>query len=339
MVVGLRMVEQIRAPDFVGGGPWINSEPLSIEDLLVKREKAVMVDFWTYSRVNCLRALPYLKKWWSKYKDKAFQLVSVHTPEFDFEEDYDNVERFCRENGIAWPVVMDSDYVIWNAYGNRYWPNKYLVDLDGIIRYDHAGEGAYAETEIMIQHLLREADPLVELPPVESEEQALRARGICLPFSQDLYCGYERGRIGNKEGYHEGRVIDYEDPGSYEESYIYLNGPWENNAQNVRHAPITSELDDHIAILYYGTEVNAVISPAKGGEFKVRAAVDGGPVPGSMAGADIQIEQGRSFLVVNEPRMYRVIRASEYGAHVLRLASDSDEFQVYAYTFGGCLEG
>ncbi len=118
-----------------------------------------------------------------------------------------------------------------------------------------------------------------------------------------------------------------------------MNGPWENNAQNVRHAQITSELDDHIAVLYYGTEVNAVIRPSRGGELKAYATVDGGPVPGSMAGADIQIEQGRSFLVVNEPQMYRIIRASEYGAHVLRLASNSDEFQIYAYTFGGCLEG
>jgi len=335
MAVRLHVIKGLRAPEFEGGGPWINSEALKMKEL---RGSMVTVDFWTYSCVNCLRTLPYLKDWWKKYRDKGLVLVGVHTPEFDFEKDHENVERFCRENDVAWPVVLDNDYTIWNAYANSYWPRKYLVDKDGVIRYDHAGEGAYAETEIMIQQLLREVNPDVELPTLEMEEHAHRMGAVCFPSSPELYCGYERGRIGNREGYHPGKVTDYKDPGSYAENHIYLNGLWKNNAESMRHARVTRNLEDHIAILYNGVEVNAVIRPAKGGQFMVYATVDGAQVPGSMAGEDIQIDQGQSFLTVNEPRMYRVIKDRAYGAHVLRLASNSDEFEIYAYTFGGCLE-
>ena len=142
-----------KAPDFAGIERWINSEPLKIEGL---KGKVVLVDFWTYTCINCIRTLPYLKEWDKKYKDRGLVIVGVHTPEFEFEKKYENVVNAVNEYQIKYPVAQDNDYATWRAYQNRYWPHKFLIDMDGYIRYDHIGEGAYEETEKMIQQLLNE---------------------------------------------------------------------------------------------------------------------------------------------------------------------------------------
>ena len=142
------------APDFVGGGAWINSEPLKLADL---KGKVVLVDFWTYGCYNCTNTLPYVKQWWDKYKDEGLVIVGVHTPEFESEKLLENVQKAVRREGIGWPVVQDNDWQIWRAYGNHYWPRFYLVDDRGQIIYDHIGEGAYDETERQIAAALAAA--------------------------------------------------------------------------------------------------------------------------------------------------------------------------------------
>ena len=142
-----------KAPDFVGIDKWINSEPLRIEQL---RGKVVLVDFWTYTCINCIRTLPYIKEWDKKYRDQGLVIVGVHTPEFDFEKKYDNVLKAVNEYQLKYAVAQDNNYATWSVYQNRYWPHKYLIDIDGYIRYDHIGEGNYDETEKMIQLLLKE---------------------------------------------------------------------------------------------------------------------------------------------------------------------------------------
>jgi thiol-disulfide isomerase/thioredoxin len=137
------------APGFEGGGAWINSEPLTLADLGAQG-KVVLVDFWTFGCYNCRNTLPYLKRWWEKYRDQGLVIVGVHTPEFDSERELANLRDAVKEQGIGWPVVQDNDYAIWRAYGNRYWPRFYLVDERGLIIYDHIGEGAYEETEARI---------------------------------------------------------------------------------------------------------------------------------------------------------------------------------------------
>src|SRR3989344_5869989 len=141
------------APDFVGIERWINSEPLKIGQL---KGKVVLVDFWTYTCINCIRTLPYLKEWDKKYRDKGLAIVGVHTPEFEFEKKYENVLKAVNGYQIKYPVAQDNFYATWNSYQNRYWPHKFLIDMDGYIRYDHIGEGDYVETEKMIQLLLEE---------------------------------------------------------------------------------------------------------------------------------------------------------------------------------------
>jgi thiol-disulfide isomerase/thioredoxin len=145
-----------RAPDFDGGGAWINSDPLTLADL-TRQGKVVLVDFWTYGCYNCQNTLPYVKQWWEKYKDRGLVIVGVHTPEFASEQVLENVQAAVQREGIGWPVVQDNDYTIWRAYGNHYWPRFYLVDQRGKIIYDRIGEGAYAETERQIAAALEAA--------------------------------------------------------------------------------------------------------------------------------------------------------------------------------------
>jgi thiol-disulfide isomerase/thioredoxin len=146
--VATSVSDAARAPELVAGGQWFNSEPLTLASL---RGKVVLIDFWTYSCINCQRTLPYLKAWYDKYKDQGLEIIGVHTPEFAFEHVQSNVEKAVADFGLKYPSVLDNDYGTWSAFGNQFWPRKYLIDLDGFIVYDHAGEGNYAETEAAIQ--------------------------------------------------------------------------------------------------------------------------------------------------------------------------------------------
>ncbi|QET04488.1 thioredoxin family protein [Cupriavidus pauculus] len=148
--------DQGKAPEFAGIDKWLNSPPLKMEQL---RGKVVLVDFWTYSCINCVNTLPYVKQWYEKYKDKGLVVVGVHTPEFPFEKSTSNVEAAIKRFGITYPVAQDNNYATWSAYSNQYWPATYLIDADGKIVYKHYGEGAYAETESVIQKLLAERKP------------------------------------------------------------------------------------------------------------------------------------------------------------------------------------
>src|SRR3989344_5825680 len=142
------------AKELIGAGRFINTEPFRLRDQIGK--KVILIDFWTYSCINCQRTPPYLNSWWDKYNDKGLLIVGVHTPEFEFEKNYDNLLRAVQKFEIEYPVVQDNSYSIWRSYRNQYWPRKYLIDIDGYIVYDHIGEGAYEETEMKIQELLNE---------------------------------------------------------------------------------------------------------------------------------------------------------------------------------------
>lgn len=142
------------APDFAGGGAWVNSTPLTLADL---RGKVVLVDFWTFGCYNCQNTLPAMRQWWARYKDQGLVIVGVHTPEFGYEHELANVQAAVQRAEIGWPIVQDNDYAIWNAYHNRYWPHFFLIDHTGRIIYDRIGEGAYDETERRIQQALAAA--------------------------------------------------------------------------------------------------------------------------------------------------------------------------------------
>ena len=338
-----------RAAELVGIEAWINSEPLKISDL---RGQVVLVDFWTYTCVNCIRTFPYLKIWHAKYADDGLVILGVHTPEFAFEEKLENVRRAVLDNGIGWAVGLDNEYETWKAYKNRYWPAKYLIDKDGVVRYTHFGEGAYVETERKIRELLREAGAeLSELTSDLPNRQPLDpeyGRNRRAQITRELYAGWDRGygdlQYGNggyvrNPDYYRARdtVIDYEDPGSHDKHLIYLQGPWYNGEESLRHGRETAEFEDYIVLKFSARSVNAVIQPEGEGDgpFKVLVTLDGEYLTDANKGEDVTIEDdGTSFIYVEEPKMYSVIQAPSYGNYELKLSSNSARFALFAFTFG-----
>ena len=329
-----RTMTGVRAPDFIGTeNDWINTKPLAMEDL---RGRPVLIDFWDYTCVNCIRTLPYLREWHRRYKDKGLVIVGIHTPEFEFAKKRENVEEAVERFGIEYPVLLDPNYENWHAYSNRYWPHKYLVGPDGRIIYDHTGEGGYAETEAMIQKVLREINPAVVLPKImEPVRGADRPGAVCYPMTPELYLGYRRGILGNPEGYVPGRVVNYVDPKRHQDGKVYAHGPFYNGEEFMRHARRTEKPEDYILIPYHAVEVNAVMRPAKK-RFDVLVTQDGRPLDMLDAGRDVYEADGQTWVTVDEPRMYNIVANRKFGSHELRLASASDSFAIYAFTFGSC---
>lgn len=171
------------APELIDGGQWFNSQPLTLNSL---RGKVVLIDFWTYTCINCIRTLPYLKSWHEKYKDKGLVIIGVHTPEFEFEKNPDNVEKAIKDFGLEYPIMQDNNYDTWNAYNNRYWPAKYFIDKDGKVRSTHFGEGEYDESEKLIQELLKEAGMLKEDMAVNNPDYSIESR------TPETYLGLNR---------------------------------------------------------------------------------------------------------------------------------------------------
>ena len=342
---------ELIAAEVEGIVAWINSEPLKIHDLTAAG-KVVLVDFWTYTCVNCIRTFPYLKLWHAKYADDGLVILGVHTPEFSFEEKLENVRQAVKDYSIGWPVALDNDYSTWRAYHNRYWPAKYLIDKDGVVRYKHFGEGAYGETELRIRELLEEAGAdLSELDaglPGNQSVDPTYLSDSSAQITRELYAGWERGYaavrfgsggyVGHQEYYDDrDTVISYTDPGQHLDHRIYLQGPWYNGKESLRHNRETSNFEDHMALRFSAKSVNVVIKPEGDGfePFKVRVTLDGDYLTDANKGDEVVIEaDGRSFIYVDEPRLYSVIQAPSYGTYELKLSSNSPHFAIFAFTFG-----
>ena len=337
------------APEVAGIDAWLNSQPLKIGDL---KGKVVLVDFWTYTCVNCIRTFPFLRDWHAKYADHGLVILGVHTPEFDFEKKLENVDEAVKEHDIGWPVALDNEYTTWRAYENRFWPAKYLIDKDGILRYTHFGEGAYAETEAKIRSFLNQAG--ADLPAIDDDPSSDQAYDSSFPqdrsarVTRELYAGHQRGYsdalyglggyVWNRE-YYEGqnKVVDYDDPDDHIGDRIFLQGPWQNGPESLRHARETANFEDYIFLRLSAKSVNAVIKPeGEGAEpFKVLVTLDDEYLTDSNKGEDVVIEEdGRSFLHIDEPRLYSIIQAQNYDTYDLKLSSNSPHFALFAFTFG-----
>ena len=335
------------APDFVGIAGWVGAEPLSMAGL---QGKVVLIDFWTYTCVNCIRTLPYLRDWHRKYADRGLVIVGVHSPEFTFEEDRENVARAMRNHSLEYPVAQDNDFQTWRAYGNQAWPSKYLIDARGYVQYTHRGEGAYAETEAKIRELLLEAgadlrDVEVDTSPEPAYDPVVFAADFRTGLTRELYGGYLRSSLGGyyvaQPEYHSNsdRVLDYVDPGDHQNHFIYLQGPWFSGPESLVHARESESYQDYIAIRFIARSVNAVIEPRVREPFEVQLTMDGRPLRPEEAGADVTFQDGRSFVVVDEPRMYQLVELSVFADHELKLSAKSEGFALFAFTFGAYLEG
>ncbi len=319
---------------------WINSEEFKIADKLAENQ-VVLVDFWTYTCVNCLRTLPFLREWQAKYADHGLTILGVHTPEFDFEKDAENVKAAIERENIEWAVALDNDYGTWNSFGNRYWPAKYLIGLDGQLTYRHFGEGSYVETELAIRETLTEAGWDVSDIPIGSTNSANRDP-VADRMTRELYGGYERnytqsGLYAGQEQYYiePDSTREYVDDGNYTPQQWYLQGKWMNGPESIIHARKTSNLEDHIAFQFVGRSANVVVNPTGTEPFNVYVEIDDRPLTADEAGMDILFDnEGRSYFSVNEPRLYAFLETPEFGEHIVKLASDSDDFAIFAFTFG-----
>lgn len=348
-----------RAPEFVGVNRWLNSDPLTMEGL---RGDVVLVDFWTYTCVNCIRTLPYLRDWHAKYAERGLSLIGVHTPEFEYEKVTENVISASEELAVVWPVAQDNDFRTWRAYDNRYWPAKYLIDANGVIRYTKFGEGSYDETERLIRELLEEAGADVSDIAVnpdrgpEADRRAYEADSIEDRQTREIYGGWNRnssptGLYIAHPQYYDGRGLTqfYRDPGIHLNQFMYLNGSWRTGDESIIHARATESLEDWIALRFLARTVNIVVGFPEGTEpFEVDVSIadlppadaDPGvelgyrPLTEDEAGEHIVIEGGRSYFVVNEPDLYNAVALPAFGAAEVKFASNSPDFALFALTFG-----
>ncbi len=325
--------EGVLAPE-LSGGFWLQGGPLTMAGL---RGRPVLVDFWDYTCINCLRTLPYLVEWHRRYSPHGLVIVGVHTPEFSFARRPDDVRRAIAEFGIEYPVVLDADYAIWRAYNNRFWPAKYLVDAQGRLRYYHFGEGAYQATERAIQHLLLEVRPDLALPePLPPLREEDRPGAVCYRVTPEIYLGFLRGAVGNPTGLVPKQAVRYRDPGLHAEGFFYLDGPWVADEECV-YRPWDALETSRVALRYTAREVNLVLNPLAGQPARLDIWQDGAPLSPDCAGADVRWDdQGQSHLVVDVPRMFRLVANGDIGHHELVLATTSPGLALYAFTFVSC---
>ena len=338
------------APELTRITGWINSDPFTLED---QRGQVVLIDFWTYTCINCIRTFPYLRDWYAKYADRGLVIVGVHAYEFEFEKKRENIAEAARTQRLEYPIAIDNDRGTWDAYNNRFWPAKYLIDQDGYIRYTHFGEGDYVETEEKIRELLVEAGadvadiPLGEVVERQYDPEA-RSGDPANSVTRELYAGYVRNYnalrfgetppyVAQEEFYRDvDAAVSYEDPVEHRNHFIYLHGMWTNGPESIAHARTTKFFDDYIAIKFFGTTVNVVLGGEDAAPYDVRVMIDGRALEPAEAGSDISFNQaGESYLMVDESRMYRVVSTPSFGGHELELSSNSVDFAVFAFTFGG----
>jgi thiol-disulfide isomerase/thioredoxin len=319
-----------KAPEFSGITSYINTNETNLSEL---KGKVVLVDFWTYSCINCIRTFPYLVDWNQKYSDKGLVIVGIHSPEFEFEKNIDNVKQAVTRFGIKYPVLLDNDHGTWNAFQNSYWPRKYLIDSEGYIRYDHIGEGGYVETENAIRNLLAERSNQQGIEISNLNQTKLNIPGAAsVDFNQiktpELYFGYQyaRDQLGNIEGFKPENAVNYTTPGSnLEPNVIYLQGLWKNN-------PDGMELvgpEGKITLLYSAKSVNIVA----GGKGEVAVKEDGKDTQTNNPSKGNDVD-ANGMLSIDGQRLYNIADHTNYGNHNIEISAKGPGFKIYTFTFG-----
>ena len=312
-------------PPLSGATTWINSPPLTREQL---RGKVVVVDFWTYSCINCLRALPYVRAWAEKYKDQGLVVIGVHTPEFAFEKSEANVREAVARLGVAYPVAMDNDFAVWRAFKNQYWPAHYFIDAQGRIRHHHFGEGDYDGSERVIQQLLKEAgaaDVASDLVQVQGAEAAADMAQLASP---ETYVGYARAENFRSPGGFARDAVKTYGPAALRLNDWSLTGPWRVTRE---HAALTAP-GGRLAFRFKARDLHLVMGPGQGDAgVRFRVRIDGA-APGSDAGSDIDAQgQGR----IDRQRLYQLVRqAGPVRERTFEIEFLDPGAQVFAFTFG-----
>jgi thiol-disulfide isomerase/thioredoxin len=314
-------------PPLAGATGWLNGPRLTRESL---RGKVVLVDFWTYSCINCLRTLPYVKRWYETYKDHGLVVIGVHAPEFAFERDPDNVRRAVGELGIAYPVAIDDDYAIWRGFSNQYWPAHYFIDAEGRIRGHHFGEGDYEGSERIIRELLTQAG-YKDLPPAGAAPAAAgieAAPDMTHVSSEETYIGYRRADgFRSPGGFADDRPKSYALPASLALNEWGLLGRWIDDPEKA----VLDAAPGKIEFRFLARDLHLVLGPPGDKPVRFRVRLDG-LAPGANHGVDTDAEGNG---VIREQRLYQLIRQTSPGAqHTFSIEFLDAGAQAYSFTFG-----
>lgn len=301
------------APQIAGIVAWVNSSPLTNEQL---KGKVVLIDFWTYSCINCIRTLPYLKDWYGKYHSKGFEIIGVHTPEFEFEKNLDNVKSAVQKDGILYPVALDSNFVTWQNFKNLYWPAHYLIDQNGNVVYQHFGEGDYDVTENNIRYLLGMNKATT---PIMAEEASF-------PLTPETYLGFAREQnYASPETISKGKPQTYSFPASLSENQWALQGSWIIGPEYI----VSAFSQAAIKIKFNAKKVFVVMGSSNGKPIQVRVALNGAPIKDEK-GKDVK----EGVMTVTQHRLYEAVVLPGTDTGELQLTASDPGLEVYTFTFG-----
>jgi thiol-disulfide isomerase/thioredoxin len=315
-----------KAPNLVGISDYLNTTPEKLSKDM--ENKVILYDIWTYSCVNCIRTLPYITAWDEKYTDQGLLIIGIHSPEFEFEKNAENVQVAMEKYGIGYPVVLDNDMKTWKAFENNYWPRKYIADHQGNLRYDHIGEGGYQETEKIIQQLLEERSKAMKIEAMSSTSLvSIEEFEHTLFRSPELYFGYKfaqnRNQLGSEEGFQHGKIVKYHEPNNIKLNKFYPVGNWNNLEDSME----LTGTNGSIKVSYTAKEVNIVTE----NYAELEIFIDGIPLTKEHQGTDIV--EGNKLKVVN-PGMYNIVSDETSSTHIMEIKIQGEGFRIFTFTFG-----
>lgn len=301
------------APELIPGGVWFNSEPLTLAEL---KGRVVIIDFWTYSCINCQRTLPYLRQWYEKYRDKGLVIIGVHSPEFEFEKNPKNVQQAITDFGLTYPIMQDNDFATWKAYNNHYWPAKYFIDKEGQIRHTHFGEGEYDESEKVIQELLKEAGAQDITSEIDNPTYQITSK------TPETYLGYERMQnFASPEDITQNALATYTTPTNLGKNQVSFEGSW-----NVMGEYANPQQGAKLLLNFDAKEVFLVMR-SKSTSTRVKVYLDGKL-------QNFGDDNKNGIVTVDTDRLYKLINLPTPGRHILRLEFEDSNVELYAFTFG-----
>jgi thiol-disulfide isomerase/thioredoxin len=331
--------ERVPAPNFTCD-VWLNSKPLTLPEL---RGKVVLVDFWEYTCINCIRTFPYLRRWNQLYAPLGLVIIGVHTPEFDFAKSPDLVKSAAGRFGLTFPIAVDSDRRVWAAFNNEAWPADYLIDRNGNVVFAHEGEGDYADMEQRIQALLKEANPKLEFADAKFKIPADEPMfgGACLRPTPELYLGGQRAdHLANSGGVRLLAPASYSAPAEIPIDDFALDGKWIAAPEFVQRARGSDgAMPASLALHYRAKSVYLVAGSDAAEGQRLIVTQDNKPLPAAARGVDVkQSADGSTYLESAKKRMYYVVNNPEFGEHTLKLSPSSDAIALYSFTFGNNCE-
>lgn len=315
-----------KAPELVGIAHYLNTTPEKLNQEI--EGKVVLYDIWAYSCINCIRTLPYITSWDEKYSDQGLLIIGIHSPEFEFEKNLENVKSAINKHGIQYPVVLDNDMETWKAFENRYWPRKYISDHEGYIRYDHIGEGGYKETEKIIQQLLDERSKNIGIQSMSNKPFVdIEEFEHTMFRTPELYFGYKfaenRNQLGSREGFQPEKIVSYSIQENMDLHKFYLTGDWKNHKDSME---LISETGT-IKLPYIAKQVNIVTK----NNAQLEIFLDDKPLTEQNSGKDIL---SKNILNVTNPDLYNIINKGDGSSHTIEIKINGKGFQIFTFTFG-----